>query len=161
MNKKVVYIDMDDTIADFCGHHSFPRDVFPFDVHEMYEPGFFLNLKVVKGAHSAVRRIMRMGYDVQILSQPLAESALSYLEKAQWIGLHFPDLINKVNLTQDKGNFVGGYLIDDNLKKWKDKFEANGGKFVHYDYHNRDHKEMWEEICEFLKRELEDGTKKD
>lgn len=150
---------MDDTIADFCGHHSFPRDVFPFDVHEMYEPGFFLNLKVVKGAHSAIRRIMRMGYDVQILSQPLAESALSYLEKAQWIGLHFPDLINKINLTQDKGNFVGGYLIDDNLKKWKDKFEANGGKFIYFDYHKRDHREMWEEICEFLKKELENGKK--
>lgn len=159
MNKKlIVYVDLDDTIADFRGHHSFPKDTFPFDVHEMYEPGFFLNLKPMAGSHSALRQIMRMGYDVQILSQPVAESALSYLEKVQWIGIHFPDLINKVNLSQDKGNFIGGYLIDDNLKKWKDKFEANGGKFIHFEY-EKNHKEMWKEICNFLKEELKNGSK--
>lgn len=157
MKKKLVYIDMDDTIADFRGHHTFPKDKYPFDVHEMYEPGFFLNLKPVVGSLSGVRRIMRMGYDVQILSQPVAESALSYLEKAQWVGLHFPDLIKCVNLTQDKGLFKGDYLIDDNKEKWKDRFESNGGKFIHFDYERR-HPEIWHEICEFLQKELKNDT---
>lgn len=147
---------MDDTIADFRGYHGFPKDVFPFDVHEMYEPGFFLNLKTIHGALSGVRHIMRMGYDVQILSQPVAESALSYLEKVQWIGIHFPDLINKINLAQDKGQFIGEYLIDDNLPKWKEKFEANGGKFIHFEY-EKNHKENWKKIAEFLKKEMENG----
>ena len=108
--KKIVYIDLDDTIADFLGAEVFKSG---FDVSLMYEPGFFLNLKPIAGAQVAVRQIMRMGYDVHILSQPVAESAHSYQEKVEWIGKYFPDLINKINLTQDKGLFKGDFLIDD------------------------------------------------
>lgn len=154
MNKKnIVYIDLDDTIADFKGDPVFANG---FDVSYMYEPGFFLNLKPIEGSQVAVRQIMKMGYDVQILSQPVAESAHSYSEKAQWIGVHFPDLINKINLAQDKGNFVGGYLIDDNAPKWKEKFEANGGKFVHFIYEFK-HRNQWADIVYFLRKEMENG----
>lgn len=150
MNKKIVYIDLDDTIADFTGHASFqghaPNE---FTVSAMYEPGFFLSLKPIDGALISVRAIMRLGFDVQILSQPVAESAHSYSEKIKWIGLHFPDLINKVNLSQDKGNFVGGYLIDDNEAKWKNKFEANGGKFISFNYKGNALEE-WSKIVDFF-----------
>lgn len=151
MKKPIVYIDMDDTIANFGEHPVFKGNLpNEFTVSAMYETGFFLSLKPIEGALVAVRAIMRLGYDVQILSQPVAESAHSYSEKALWIGLHFPDLISKINLTQDKGNFVGGYLIDDNEKKWKEKFEANGGKFIHFDYHTGNHSEKWSKIVDFF-----------
>lgn len=163
MSKKIIYIDMDDTIADFVG-----ADVFKngFDVALMYEPGFFLSLKPIEGALVAVRQIIRMGYEVQILSQPVAESAHSYSEKAQWIGIHFPELINKINLTQDKGLFKGDYLIDDNAVKWQNKFEANGGRFIHFPYNHNDPNRqgnayMWRCIVEYLKGELENDNKKD
>lgn len=152
--KKIVFVDMDDTIADFQGSHHFPKDQCREHIHEMYNTNFFLSLKVIKGALVAVRQIIRMGYDVQILSQPLAESAHSYSEKVQWIGLHFPELISKINFTQDKGLFRGDYLIDDNPQKWKEKFEANGGKFIHFDY-TQDHEKNWKQIAEFLKNEKE------
>lgn len=127
--KQIVFLDLDDTVADFMGSEAFKDG---FDVTKMYEVGFFLNLKPTRGSLSAVRRIINLGFDVQILSQPVAESAHSYLEKVQWIALHFPELIGKINLTQDKGLFKGDFLIDDNETKWKDKFEANGGKFVRF-----------------------------
>lgn len=149
MEKKIIHIDMDDTIADFLGAKQFEDG---FEVAKMYEPGFFLSLKPIDGALVAVRQLIRMGYDVQILSQPVGESAHSYLEKVQWIGLHFPELIMKINLTQDKGLFKGDYLVDDNLPKWKEKFEANGGKFVHFEYSLKN-REMWESIVEFFKQE--------
>jgi 5'-nucleotidase len=158
---KLVFLDMDDTIADFTGSDAFKLG---FDVSKMYEPGFFLQLKPVDGALVAVRQIIRMGYDVHILSQPVAESPHSYSEKIQWIGLWFPELICKVNLTQYKGHFKGDYLIDDNLPKWKDKFEANGGKFVHFQYNapfheGRDNKYTWQAVVSFLKKELENEQK--
>jgi 5'(3')-deoxyribonucleotidase len=128
---KLVYIDLDDTIADFIGS---PRFVSGFDEAFMHEPRFFLDLKPVRGALVAVRQIIRMGYDVQILSQPVAQSAHSYSEKVQWIGMHFPELVGKINLTQDKGLFKGEFLIDDNAEKWKDKFEKNGGTFLHFNH---------------------------
>ncbi len=150
----IIYVDLDDTIANFLGSEVFNDG---FDVAYMYEPGFFRSLKPIEGAQVAVRQLLRMGYDVQILSQPVAESAHSYSEKVEWIGIYFPDLINKINLTQDKGLFKGDYLIDDNLPKWKNKFEANGGKFVHFQY-LEDHRTNWEEIVEFFKKEIPDGS---
>jgi 5'-nucleotidase len=155
---------MDDTIADFSGSPLLPSG-YPFDVHAMYEPGFFIGLKVIPGALSAVREIIRMGYEVQILSQPVDVSSHSYSEKVQWIGLHFPDLISKINFTQDKGNFVGDYLIDDNEEKWKDKFEANGGKFIVFPYTRKNPVTLntteinWRRVVDFLKQEKENGSK--
>lgn len=158
-SKKLIYIDMDDTIADFLGSGVFSSG---FDVCKMYEPGFFLGLQPIDGALVAVRQLIRLGYDVQILSQPVAESAHSYSEKAQWIGLHFPELIGKINLTQEKGNFKGDFLIDDNAVKWKDKFEANGGKFIHFQYNKGDrtslsNREVWERIVNFFTEESKNG----
>lgn len=159
MSKKVVFLDLDDTLADFSGSPLLPAG-YPFEVHAMYEPGFFLGLKVIPGALSAVRQIIKMGYDVHILSQPVDISAHSYSEKVQWVGIHFPELISKLHLTQDKGLFKGDYLIDDNPDKWKDKFEANGGKFIEFHYSRKYPHTMknthanWKEIIEFLTAEL-------
>lgn len=156
MGKKLIYIDMDDTIADFTGSEEFANG---FDVGKMYEPGFFLSLKPVEGALVGVRQLIRMGFDVQILSQPVAESAVSYAEKVQWIGLYFPELISKINLTQDKGLFKGHYLVDDNAPKWRDKFEANGGKFIEFTYYHKSgrgtisNRGMWERIVNVFKEE--------
>jgi 5'(3')-deoxyribonucleotidase len=146
--KKIVFVDMDDTIADFAGHPVF-KGKYPPDVHHMYEKGFFFSLKPMEGSLIGIRALIRMGYDVHILSQPVAESAHSYAEKVQWIALWFPELISKIHFTQDKGLFKGDYLIDDNEKKWKAKFEQNGGRFVLFDYH-ANHAAEWNRIIELF-----------
>lgn len=154
MKLKPLYIDLDDTAADFQIHSAFNgQKPNKLTLAAMYEPGFFLSLEPIKGSLKAIRQLIALGYDVQFLSQPVAESAHSYSEKVQWVGMHFPELIGKINLTQDKGNFVGSYLIDDNPDKWKDKFEANGGKFIHFNY-MLDHEAEWEYIVWFLTKEL-------
>lgn len=155
-----VMIDLDDTTADFLGQFSHLDSVGPDDVTDMYEPGFFLRLKPVPGALKAVRDIIRLGYDVWFLTQPLAESSDSYKEKVQWVGLHFPELIGKIIMTQDKGHIRGDYLIDDNAKKWQDKWEANGQTFIHFIYNRDDRdktfltrKQLWERIVNYLRAE--------
>jgi 5'(3')-deoxyribonucleotidase len=149
--KKIVYIDMDDTIADFKRDAKCHRG--NFFVEKMYETGFFLNLKPVDGAQLAVRSIINMGYDVWILTQPLAENADSYTEKAQWVSMWFPELYSKIIMTQNKGLHLGHYLIDDNEAKWKNKFEASGGKFIHFEYEG-DHRLSWSLILDFFKQEI-------
>lgn len=150
--KPIIFLDLDNTIADFDGHPAFKGvGVNEVSVAAMFEPGFFFSLKPIPGALVGVRALVRLGYDVQILSKPVTSSAHSYLEKVQWMGVHFPDLVNKINLTQDKGLFVGEYLIDDDEKQWKAKFEANGGRFIHFDYHKNDHERQWSNLVAFFK----------
>lgn len=126
---KIIYCDMDEVLADFSG--SKELKTLRYNPPEMYVPGFFLNLEVKAGARDVIHELIHEGYDVHILTQPVAMSPISYTEKAQWILKHFPVLASKISMTQDKGLFKGAYLIDDNLK-WKDPFENNGGKFIHF-----------------------------
>lgn len=144
--KKIIALDMDDVTADFIGSKEFKDG---FVITKMYNKGFFRDLPPVAGSLSGVRALIRMGYEVQILTQPIAESAHSYSEKVEWIGLHFPELINKINMTQHKELFRADFLIDDNPQKWKQKFEDNGGKFVLFD-HNVNHEKEWERIVAFF-----------
>lgn len=153
MNKKTIFLDMDDTIADFTGHPVFEGQMPP-DAKHMHEEGFFLSLKPIPGALVAVRALSWMGYDVHILSKPVAISSHSYSEKVKWIGMWFPELINKINFSQNKGHFKGDYLIDDNMAEWKDKFEANGGEFIHFVYHAGNHEAQWKNIEAYLRNKL-------
>lgn len=144
---RIIWLDMDDTLADFKEDPVFDRG---FDVSLMYEPGFFRNLKPIAGAQVAVRQLLALGYDLHVLTQPVAHSAHSYSEKTEWIGMHFPELISKITMTQDKGLMYGDYLIDDNLEKWGTRFK---GQFVHFDY-SKDHSEEWARIVDKFKKEI-------
>lgn len=154
---KLIYIDMDEVIADFSG--SKELKIVRYNPPEMYSPGFFLNLEVKPGAQRTIQQLIRDGYNVQILTQPVSMSPISYTEKAQWIMKHFPTLGDKINMTQDKGNFMGAYLIDDNLK-WKEPFEANGGKFIHF-HPDLKSEQMWHNVyLQISIRESDDNITK-
>lgn len=143
--KKQLFIDMDDTIADFSGSSLFKKN-FQDQVaeagkrrypHEMHEPGFFRDLPVIPGAHQWVNALVNSKlYDCHILTKPLKDSSHCYFEKVQWIKAHFPALSGKIILTQDKELLAGKdrILIDDSAFKWKDPWEKKGGLFIHYDY---------------------------
>lgn len=86
----------------------------------MYEPGFFEELKPMPGARTFVSKLLDAGFwDVHILTQPVALSPISYTEKATWVREHFPELITKITMTQNKFLLRGDVLIDDS-EKWKD-----------------------------------------
>lgn len=154
VKRKILYLDLDDTIADF--YKSAKNNLGLVDESKMYEKDFFFNLDPVDGALSSVRKLIRMGFDIWILTQPLADCFISYTDKVKWVGLHFPELTNKIVMTQDKGLHLGHYLIDDNAEKWKEKFEKNGGKFVHFKYDrgkNIYHRREWDEVVKFFENE--------
>lgn len=145
----IVYIDMDDTIADFLGHPKIVLDSYGhIDLSAMYKDGFFMELKPIEGSVEAIANIEQMGYDVRILTKPVYNRANSYSEKAQWIETHFPSLLQKINMTQDKTVFRGGYLVDDDFG-WMSGFNSNGGTFIHFDTLNN-HVKEWESVVERL-----------
>lgn len=138
-HKPILFIDLDEVLADFS------KAAPELGPAEMYVPGFFADLDVVPGAKLAVRQLYRSGkFDIQILSVPVSDSPESYTEKARWVATHFPYLLNKINLTQDKGLFKGDYLIDDNLK-WQNVF---GGEFLHFDVNNPC--QSWKKMVKYL-----------
>lgn len=130
---KIIYIDMDDTIADYNGATRHPV-TNQIQEYKMWDKDFFLNLQPIPGAKGAIFELMKMGFDLWILTQPLVDSPESYTDKAKWIQLHFPQLYKKLIMTQDKSLHRGDFLIDDNDKKWREKFEKNGGRFIHFYY---------------------------
>lgn len=154
---KVIYVDMDDVLADYYKAAASPYDGKVME-ERMFDPLFFYNLDPVVGAKAGIFDLIKLGFDVWVLTQPFTLLPESYMEKAQWIQLHFPQLTNKLILTQNKGLHIGDFLIDDNEKKWKDKFEANGGKFIHFNYggynlgnHRKPTDEVWKDVVDYFK----------
>lgn len=157
MKSKILYVDLDDVLADFYKAAAGPDGKVREEM--MFDNCFFLNLEPVPGAKKAVFQLEKMGFDIYVLSQPFALLPESYIEKVEWVQRHFPQLTNKIILTQNKGLNVGHYLIDDNPKKWQEKFEKNGGDFIHFPYggYNLDEMEnpelLWNQIVEYFKSE--------
>ncbi len=125
MDKPILYIDMDEVLADFCGHPSLEGwDKTKRNPPEMYEAGFFEQLRPFPGAISAITRLINEDeWDIYILTQPVAKSPVSYMEKANWICKHLPDLRDKLILTQNKGLHIGDVLVDDS-EKWEKVFKG-------------------------------------
>lgn len=159
--KKVIYIDMDGVLCDFCKSPYFkPEDPVTKSPCRMFEFGFFENLPPIDGALWGVRSLLKNeNLDLHILSQPVKESAISYTEKASWIAKWIPELSGKITLTQNKELLAapGRILIDDAGWKWKEIWEKHGGDFLHFNVKSADPlhgsqngldstREMWESI---------------
>nr|BFD64806.1 5'-3'-deoxyribonucleotidase [Bdellovibrio sp. HM001] len=154
--KKKVFIDMDDTIADFIGSEELQQvgiesTGWPRQPVEMYNKGFFRNLQPIEGAVSAIRSFLNNEHlDVYILTKPVYDSPHSYSEKVEWIREYFPALLSKMVMAQDKGLIRGDYLIDDSLH-WKEPWEATNpeGMFIHFDP-RKSRAEQWRSIVALI-----------
>lgn len=132
-----LFVDMDGVMADFYnspmlegasrrGYGEYP---------EMYREGFFFGLPPIPGAIEAVRYLTTLpNLEVWVLSQPVQETPHSYSEKVRWIKHYLPQLEGKIILTQEKEHLSapGRVLVDDNEKKWGDKWRRQGGEFLHF-----------------------------
>lgn len=147
-SKPILYVDMDEVLVNFCSHPSLKLwDRTQQNPPEMYEPGFFESLRPLPGAISSVTRLINENeWDIYILTQPVAKSPVSYMEKANWICKWLPDLRDKIILTQNKSLNIGDVLVDDN-EKWGKVF---AGKFILFK-RNMPSVIMWSHVLRELK----------
>ena len=120
-SKKILLLDMDNTLFDFTAGLGRTSTLEPkYNPPEMYRPGFFKNLKPTPGAVEAVKRLIESDkYDIYICSKPVAVLPDSYSDKVESIITHFPELSDKIILTQNKFLIKADIIIDDD-GQWLD-----------------------------------------
>lgn len=150
--KPTLFVDMDDTIAQFIGDERLlciPITHLHQDYKEMHEKEFFRKQVVMPGAKKAIKTLLdSQKFEIYILSVPLATSPHSYSEKVEWISEHFPELLKRIVFTQDKSLIRGNFLVDDSIL-WQEPWENNGGDFIRFDP-RKNAQSQWERITDYL-----------
>lgn len=121
--KNIVFIDMDNTIADLDGHvesllklyypmhewdekrlqQEYPESIRNECTWLMGQPKFYESLRPIEGAVNAVKEMISEGYNVMFVSNPLRRYEHSAPEKYRWIEKFFgPDMADKLIMTKDK-----------------------------------------------------------
>lgn len=145
--KKIVYVDMDNTICDFR-KGVMDNILAPANANEEEFPqsklGFFILLEPIKGAIEAVNKLQEK-YDVCIATRPSFPNVGCYTEKAIWIRKHLGyEMQKKLYLAPDKSRLIGDYLIDDQTSDGQDKFTGKLMQFGSEKYPN------WEAVLQEL-----------
>lgn len=111
--KDIVYIDLDDTLADFYGAYLLAKHRNPKLVYPQSQLKFFENLQPIEGAIEAYFKL-KEHYNVRILTAPSVKNPLSYMEKRLWVEKHLGlEECHGLNISEDKTALRGRYLIDD------------------------------------------------
>lgn len=139
--KKIVYIDMDDTLCDFIG--PFRSGEFKLK-YPQSKVGFFLDLKPLELAIEGVK-LLKEKYDVWILTRPSIKNTHCYTEKAEWIKKYLgEEMLEKLIICPNKSLVKGDYLIDDDHKHGQPDFEGEWIRFGNEKFPN------WKKIIEYL-----------
>jgi 5'-nucleotidase len=140
--RKIVHIDMDDTLLDFTGAYHQKRKENPGILYPQSQYGFFTGLQPFDGAIHYTN-LLRGLFDVYILTRPSVMNPLCYTEKRVWVEKHFDlALCDKLIICPNKGLVKGDYLIDDKL--WL-HFEGEQLVFGSPAY------DTWEKVYQYLK----------
>lgn len=136
-----IYVDMDGVIADFEAALDGGKN--PKVVKLI--PGTYIGLKPITGAIEAVRTLIHQGHDVVLATKIPTHNVLAATEKLHWINQYFPEMIDKVIITPDKGCLRGDILIDD--RKHKANCENFEGTFIHF---GTEEFPTWVEVLNFI-----------
>jgi hypothetical protein len=152
MAKRILYVDMDNTIVDF---QTALNRVEPASLLEEYRgnedeiPGVFALMDPMPGAVEAVTALARL-YDTYVLSTAPWKNPGAWHDKVVWIQTHFgagedSPLHKRLILTHHKDLNVGDFLVDDRPRKnGADHFS---GEVIHF---GSDAFPGWAEVLSYL-----------
>jgi 5'(3')-deoxyribonucleotidase len=146
MKKLIIYVDMDNTIADFHGSLENKYIGVEDTPLEMMRDGFFRNLQVIPEAAHYLRHLHEQGHNVVIASKPTTKNLKCASEKYEWVQEHFPYLLGKMILIFDKALLAGDALVDDQVERWEG-FQGAKIKIDRLDFAN-----SWKQAYEELQR---------
>lgn len=128
--KKVLYVDLDDTIAQYSNAKA--AATARYGPHPQSRYGFYQNLKPVPHAITAIEQLHnRDDFEVYILTAPSIHNPLSYAEKRLWVEHHLGwNFISRLIICADKSLLRGDILIDDHTSgKGQECFV---GELIHF-----------------------------
>ena len=120
MRRKRIYIDLDNTVADYLGMAE-RLNVSPKDAKHI--PNFFINLEPIEGAIEAYR-LLEEHFDLYFLTTAPWSNPRSLMEKVEWVKKHFPTAYKNIIFSHHKDLLSGEYLIDDSTKNGAGEFEG-------------------------------------
>lgn len=146
MNKKTVFIDMDNVLVDFVS--AFPK--LEPEILEQYKdnkddiPHIFGLMEPMPDALESYHRIAQK-YDTYILSTAPWGNPSAWHDKVVWVQKHLGEVAYKrLILSHHKHLCKGDILIDDRPNNGADKFD---GEFILF---GKDQFDNWKKVCEYL-----------
>ncbi len=115
--KKIIYIDIDDTLADWSDGMEKAKKANPNMSFPQAEYGFYSGLTPIEGGVEAVRWLLSSTFfEPFILTAPSVMNPMSYTEKRVWVERYLGmKMVEKLIISPDKSLLKGDYLIDDKL----------------------------------------------
>ena len=146
MQKKILYIDMDNVLVDFgSGINQLSDETqkkFADDLDEV--PGIFSLMAPLGDAIVSFKKLSKM-YDTYILSTAPWENATAWSDKLTWVKKYLGAQAHKrLILSHNKNLNLGDYLIDDRTANGADKFL---GELIHF---GSEKFPNWESVCKYL-----------
>ncbi len=146
-DKKVVYIDLDDTTCDYTLRKNEFTELFPEVTYPQSTIGFFEDLEPIDYSLCCIAQIIDCGkYDVWIATAPSVKNLHCYSEKAKWVLDYLgEEMQEKMIIINDKSKLKGDFLIDDlEAGKGQENFE---GELIVY---GSDKWQTWIDITVYL-----------
>jgi 5'(3')-deoxyribonucleotidase len=138
--RKIIYIDLDNTIADYIGKANY-FGINPNEAKHITD--WFINLEPMPGAIESYNKLAEH-FEVYILSTAPWSNPHSLYEKMLWVKKYLPTAYKNVIFSHHKDLNIGDYLIDDS--------ERNGaGQFTgeHIKIHS-DKFPNWDSVIEYI-----------
>ena len=150
MEKKILYIDMDNVLVDFPS--AFPKidkeilEKFNDDKDEI--PGIFSLMEPMPGAIESVTFLSKH-FDIYVLSTAPWLNPSAWTDKLLWIQKYFGEnkdstLYKRLILSHHKDLNAGDYLIDDRTKNGAEDFK---GEHIHF---GQGEFKGWNEVIDYL-----------
>lgn len=135
LSKKILYIDMDNTLVDFKSGiaklSEAERQRFHGDLDDV--SGIFSLMDPMPGAIEAFRELSGL-FDTYILSTAPWNNPLAWTEKLLWVKMHFgrgedAPAYKRLILSHHKNLNLGHYIIDDRTARGVEQFQ---GEHIHF-----------------------------
>ena len=149
MNKKILYIDLDNVLVDFKSgiDQLDPSTLKKFEGRLDEVPDIFSKMIQVKDAIESYEKLSQK-YDTYILSTSPWENPSAWSDKLNWVKKYLGQVAYKrLILTHHKNLNIGDYLIDDRIKRGADKFS---GELIHF---GTERFPDWNAVCTYLLEE--------
>ncbi len=150
MEKKIVYVDMDNVLVDFPSAFKVvdAHDLETYKKREDEIPGIFSKMEPLEGAIEAYR-FLNKNFDTYILSTAPWENASAWSDKLLWVKKHLGEEAHKrLILTHNKNLNRGDFLIDDRIKNGAGDFDGELILFGSAEFPG------WKSVLEYMEKQL-------